>query len=54
MAVAIPTSLRFFQRVSKARPRRISTIPEAMTTKSGSSGNHEGTWAWNSSLLEVK
>ncbi len=54
VAVAIPTCGRYFQRITSARPSKISTTPEARTTKSGSTGSQEGTWAWNSSLAEVR
>ena len=41
-AVAIPTSRRRCSEIS-ARPRDISTTPEASTTKSGESGSQVGT-----------
>ena len=41
-AVAIPTALRRCSEIS-ARPRDISTTPEASTTKSGENGTHGGT-----------
>ena len=41
-AVAIPTSRRRWREM-RARPRVISTTPEASTTKSGESGSQVGT-----------
>ena len=41
-AVAIPTSRRRCREIS-ARPRDISTTPEASTTKSGENGSQVGT-----------
>ena len=52
-AVAMPTSLRRRSEIS-ARPRAISTIPDATTTKSGESGSQVGTCAWNVIRLVVK
>ena len=52
-AVAIPTSRRRCSEMS-ARPRDISTTPEASTTKSGESGSQVGTWAWNVARLVVR
>lgn len=52
-AVAIPTSLRRRSEIS-ARPRAISTMPDAITTKSGESGSQVGTCAWNEMRLVVK
>ena len=52
-AVAIPTSLRRRREIS-ARPSTSSTMPDAITTKSGESGSQVGTCAWNVMRLEVK
>ena len=52
-AVAIPTSLRRRSEI-KARPSASSTMPEAITTKSGESGSQVGTCAWNSMRRVVR
>jgi hypothetical protein len=52
-AVAMPTSRRRLSEI-RQRPSAISTIPDAMTTKSGESGNQVGTCAWNSMRLVVR
>ena len=52
-AVAMPTSRRRLSEI-RQRPSAISTIPDAMTTKSGESGSQVGTCAWNSIRLVVK
>jgi hypothetical protein len=41
-AVAMPTSLRYLSEASD-KPRRISTTPDASTTKSAESGTQLGT-----------
>ncbi len=52
-AVAMPTSRRRLSEI-RQRPSAISTIPDAMTTKSGESGSQVGTCAWNSRRLVVR
>ena len=52
-AVVMPTALRFCSEIS-ARPSASSTMPEAITTKSGESGSQVGTCAWNSMRRVVR
>ena len=52
-AVAMPTSLRRRSEI-KARPSASSTMPDAITTKSGESGSQVGTCAWNSMRRVVR
>jgi hypothetical protein len=40
--------------VIKAIPRMISTMPEAITTKSASIGSQVGTWAWKACRFDPK
>jgi hypothetical protein len=44
-AAARPTHLRKGHKTKRPKPSEISTIPDAITTKSGLSGNQVGTWA---------
>lgn len=53
-AVRKPTWVRCFQRISSDKPSAISTMPDAITTKSAESGTQLGTCAWNSWRLVVK
>jgi len=57
-AVINPTTPRYFLKITnvviKDKPSAISTKPDVITTKSGSSGNQIGTWAWNSCRFEPR
>ena len=53
-AVIQPIWVRYFQRISSDKPRAISTMPDAITTKSAENGTQLGTCAWNSWRLVVK
>ena len=53
-AVRKPTWVRYFQSRRRDKPSAISTMPDAITTKSAENGTQLGTCAWNSWRLVVK